>query len=333
VSTDVRVARRTFLKHAGFAAIGAGLVARSPDAHAQVAVPNSTGTARPTLKAPANACDCHHHIYDAARFPPSDPTARFIPNATVVEYRLLQRRLGITRHVVVTPAPYVGDNRVTVDALRQFGKDAVGVALLRPDVSDAELKMLHAAGVCGVRFSLGNPGLGNPTTIDMIDPLTKRVMDLGWHAQVYMRADQIVANEALLNRIPNQIVFDHMGILLPTGTAHAAFPIMRRLIDAGRTWVKLSGPGAQATRDSSGGYTITYDADLGRAATVARAFIKAAPERMLWGSNWPHPGEDPAHKPDDAAVFDLLAQWESKESIRHRILVDNPEAIYGFARK
>ena len=322
--------RRTFLGQLAAAAA----VSAFPETNLWAQqVPNSVGTARPRMSVPVGACDCHHHIYDAVRFPPSDPTARSIPNATVDEYRQLQRRLGITRHVVVTPAPYVGDNRVTVDALRQFGAEARGVALLRPGVTDMELKALHVAGIRGVRFSLGNPGLGNPSSIADIEPLSKRVWDLGWHVQIYMRADQIAPNEALLSRVENTVVFDHMGVLLPAGTSHAAFAVMRRMIDKGRTWVKLSAPFQQAKLDAKGNYVITYGADVNVMATVAKAFIQAAPERMLWGSNWPHPGEFPSQLPDDAAVMDLLPEWEPREAVRRRILVENPETLYGFPKE
>jgi predicted TIM-barrel fold metal-dependent hydrolase len=146
-----------------------------------------------------------------------------------------------------------------------------------------------------------------------------------------MRADQLVANEAILNRVPVQIVFDHMGVLLPQGLQHPAFAIIRRLIDRGQTWVKLTEP---ALRVQPNALTMVHDDDVSAAAPLAKAFIAAAPERMLWGSNWPHPGEDAAGipKPDDAAFFDLLADWAPDERTRHRILVGNPEALYGFSK-
>lgn len=285
------------------------------------AVPNSAGRARPRLAAPADACDCHIHVYDAARFPPLRPASRMQRNATVADYRLLQRRNGTARVVLVTAAVYATDNRVTLDAIAQFGENARGVAVVGPDITDAELEMLHRGGIRGIRFTQFDPATA-VTTIDMIGPLSRRVAALGWHVQIHMRGDQIAAAESLWERLPCPIVFDHMGRLpQPAGIDHPAYAIIRRLIDRGRTWVKLSG----AYLDSTLGRP-SY-ADI---AAVARAFVAAAPERMVWGSDWPHPTE--TDKPDDAALFDLLADWAPGEDTRRRILVTNPETLYGFAR-
>ena len=154
-------------------------------------VPNSAGTRQPALKAPANACDCHMHIYDGGRFPPPRPGARMQPDARVPEYRLFQRRIGMSRVVVVTPAAYAIDNGVTLDALAQLGPQARGVAVVHPDVTDAELKRMDRAGIRGIRFTQFDPNTA-ATTLDMIEPLAKRVEPLGWHVQIHLRADQIV---------------------------------------------------------------------------------------------------------------------------------------------
>jgi D-galactarolactone isomerase len=315
------VDRRILLK--GAAALAATGAMATQESHAQHAVPNSTGTEAPTLKAPANACDCHMHIYDAERFPPLRPGSRLQTNARVSEYRLLQKRIGTTRTVVVSPAVYVTDNRVTLDAIAQLGPDARGVAVIHPTITDAELKSLADGGIRGIRFTQFDPNTAT-TTIDMIEPLSKRVNDLGWHVQIHMRGDQIVAAEDLWPRLPSPIVFDHMGRLpQPDGADYPAFEIIRRLIDKGRTWVKISG----AYLDTKVGPPTYADA-----TKVAQAYVKAAPERMVWGSDWPHPTESLAHKPNDAVLFDLLAEWAPDEATRRRILVENPEVLYGFAR-
>ena len=283
-------------------------------------VPNSAGRARPKLAAPANACDCHMHIYDAARFPPSRPASRMQSDAAVAAYRRLQRRTGTTRTVVVTPAVYATDNRVTLDAIAQLG-DARGVAVVTPDVSDAELSALDRGGVRGIRFTQFDPATA-VTTFDMIEPLSKRVSDLGWHVQVHMRGDQIAAAADLWPRLPSPIVFDHLGRLpQPAGVDHPAYAIIRRLIDQGRTWVKVSG----AYLDTKIGAPTYADA-----TRVAQAFVAAAPERMVWGSDWPHPTEK--DKPDDAVLFDLLSDWAPDAATRRRILVTNPETLYGFGQ-
>ena len=313
------IGRRVFLQ--GAAALTAASAAAFDEARAQQAVPNSAGSQKPRLAAPANAADCHMHIYDAARFPPSRPASRMQSNASVAEYRLLQQRNGTSRVVIVTPAVYETDNRVTLDAVAQLGANARGVAVVHPSVTDAELKTLAAGGIRGIRFTQFDPATAT-TTIDMIEPLSRRVADLGWHVQIHMRGDQIAAAESLWQRLPSTIVFDHIGRLpQPAGVDHAAYGIIRALIDKGRTWVKVSG----AYLDTKLGPP-TY-ADVTK---VARAFVTAAPERMVWGSDWPHPTEK--DKPDDAGLFDLLAEWAPDAVTRHRILVTNPEELYGFPK-
>ena len=318
------IGRRAFLQGVASAAAGVALrvqTSRAQEAPASGAVPNSAGTELPKLKAPANACDCHMHAFDPQRFPPPNPQ-RLQPNARIADYRLLQKRIGTTRTVIVTPAAYVTDNRVTLDAIAQLAPDARGVAVIHPTITDAELKMLNEGGIRGIRFTQADPG-ASTTTIDMIEPLSRRVNELGWHVQIHMRGDQIAAAKDLWDRLPSRIVFDHMGRLQAAGVNDPAFGVMRALVDKGRTWVKISGAYIETKVGPP-----TY-ADSTR---VAEAFVKAAPERMLWGSDWPHPSLDANHKPDDAVLFDLLAQWAPDEGVRRRILVDNPEALYGFGK-
>jgi D-galactarolactone isomerase len=313
------IARRTFIKTVSIMAIGASGSAISVGVGQAQQVPNSSGSEPAKLKAPAGACDCHHHIYDAVRFPPVQPGGTIIPDARLEEYRMLQRRIGTSRNVVVTPLAYVTDNRVTLDAIARLRPNARGVAVLRPTATDAELKMLADGGIRGIRFSLSDPR-NAPTSIEMIEPLSKRVNALGWHVQINMTADQIVAAQDLWNRLPSAIVFDHLGhVPEPAGVKHPVFNVVRRLVDKGRTWVKLSVT-YDNTKDGPPGY-----ADITK---VAQAYVKAAPERMVWGSNWPHPNE--TKKPDDAALFDLMSKWAPDEATRNRILVRNPAALYGF---
>jgi predicted TIM-barrel fold metal-dependent hydrolase len=262
------------------------------------------------------------HIYDPARFPLA-PSPRVAPaDAAVPQYRLLQKRIGTTRVVIVTPRNYATDNRATVDAIAQLGKaNARGVAVLHPTVTDEELRRLHEAGVRGIRFSLNDPATA-VVTPDMIEPLSKRVADLGWHVQLYADGDQIVEFDALLRRLPSQIVFDHLAHPpLAAGIEHPSHRIVRGLLDRGRAWVKLSG----AYLNSQSGPPFYPEA-----AKIARAFVRAAPERLVWGSDWPHPTATPGHKPDDAVLFDLLSVWAPVDTTRHRILVENPEKLYGF---
>ena len=313
---DRNIDRRRVMKTAGaMALVAAAGAVRSEQAFAQQ-VPWSSGTESPKLKAPANACDCHMHIYDAKY--PTDPKATLKPaDALVADYKLLQKRIGASRNVVVTPSTYGTDNRVTLDAIAQIGPTARGVAVVDATVTDAELKRLNGLGIRGIRFNLVQAGA---TTAEMIEPLSRRVNDLGWHIQIHMKGEQIAGIEDLLLRVPSPIVFDHLGRLAqPNALDNPGFKTISKLIDKGRTWVKLSG----AYVDTKVGPPTYSDT-----VAVARAYIKAAPERMVWASDWPHPTEK--DKPDDAVLFDLLAEWVPDEAMRTRILVQNPATLYGF---
>jgi predicted TIM-barrel fold metal-dependent hydrolase len=257
------------------------------------------------------------HIYDAARFPPSRPGARMQAQAGVAEYRRLQQRIGTSRTVVVQPAAYGTDNAVTLDALAQLGPQARGVAVVHPDVTDDELRRLADGGMRAIRFTQFDPRTA-VTTIDMIEPLAARVASIGWHVQIHLRADQIVDAADLLQRLPCTVVFDHLG-RLTHGIDDPAFAVIRRMLDRGRTWMKLSGA-----------YMMGAPPSYAEAGNVARACVAAAPERMVWGSDWPHPTE--AGKPDDAVLFDLISEWVPDAATRQRILVGNPAELYGFPK-
>src|SRR5687767_5028937 len=166
------------------------------------AVPNTTGTNPPKLKAPAGATDCHIHIYD----PRFQPAAKRPAHATVADYRLLQQRLGFSRVVIVQPRNYATDNSVTVDAIRQLGiANARGVGVIHPTVTDAELKSLNEGGIRGIRFTTGDTHSA-VTTVDMIEPLAKRIAPYGWHVQLNMPVEQIVEQAGMLRRLPVQMV-------------------------------------------------------------------------------------------------------------------------------
>ncbi len=289
-----------------------------PRVAAAQAVKWSAGTEKATLAAPPGATDCHHHIYDS-RFP-IDPAATLRPgDATVADYRALQRRIGTTRNVVVQPSTYGVDNRCLLDALAQFGVAARGVAVVNTSVADDELQRLHAAGVRGIRFNLVQTGA---TTPDMVAPLAARVNRLGWHVQVHALPSLIVAHAALWRDLPCPVVFDHMGHPHePDGAGDPVVSLLSDLARHGNAWVKLSG----VYMDSKVGPPGYADC-----TPVARAYIAAAPDRMVWGSDWPHPTEKTA-KPDDAVLFDLLGTWAPDVATRTRILVENPARLYGFA--
>jgi D-galactarolactone isomerase len=277
------------------------------------AVPNTTGTNPPKLKAPAGAADCHIHIYE----PRFQPPVKRPTNATVSHYRQWQKRMGTSRVVIVQPRNYVTDNNPTLDAISQLGMaNARGVGVIHPSVAESELKRLNEGGIRGIRFTTGDPKTAI-TSPDMIEPLAKRIAPFGWHVQLNMPVEQIVEFAAVLRKLPVQIVFDHMGKV--SSIEHPAFEVIRGLLDERKAWVKISGA-----------YFVTKigPPSYADATAIAMAFLRTAPERCVWGSNWPHPW--PNDPPDDAEIFDLLTTWAPDEATRNRILVSNPEVLYGF---
>ncbi len=280
-------------------------------------IPNTSGTGMPALAVPPLTCDAHMHVYDR-RFPVK---GGFVEGATVREYNRLQQRTGTSRTVVVNPRASGVDNRVTLDAIAQLGRErARGIAVVNTSVTDAELYALRAGGIRGIRFTLYT--LDNaPTSFDMVEPLARRIAALGWHVQLHWTADQIAEHADMLLRLPCTIVLDHLARLpQPFGLLHPAVAVIHKLLDGGRTWIKLSGAYLDSTAGAAGDYA--------EATVVARHWVAAVPERMVWGSDWPHPTEK--QKPDDAQLLDLMLQWADDDLTRKRILVDNPAALYDF---
>jgi D-galactarolactone isomerase len=279
----------------------------------------SSGTEKLKIKVPPNACDCHHHIYGSQY--KVDPKATLRPgDATVEDYRALQKRIGTTREVIVQPSTYGTMNEPTLDALVAVGPTARAVVVVDTTVTDAELKRMHGLGARGVRFNLAQAGA---TTPEMLDPLSKRIAELGWHVQINATAVKIMEIMPILQNLPCPIVFDHLAhISEPEGIDHPLFKQVLALIDKGKTWVKLSG----AYADTKVGPPTYADS-----SAVARAYVKAAPERLVWGSDWPHPSERET-KPDDAILIDLMLDWAPDETVRNRIFVDNAATLYDFSK-
>lgn len=270
---------------------------------------------------PALACDAHMHVFDPAFRYEGSPSA-MVDHATAADYVRVRQELGTTRTVVVTPRIYATDNAVTLDAIAKLGRARTrGVAVVRPDVTDAQLAHMHEAGVRGIRFTLYTPEHA-VVGFDMLESLSHRVAELGWHVQLHWTADQIVAHRAMLARLPCGIVFDHLARLpVAAGTAHPAFAVVRGLLDGGRTWLKLSGPYLNSVVGEQGAYA---DSD-----PVARTWVDVAPTRLVWGSDWPHITERP-DVPPTVLMRRILARWAGNEATMGRILVDNPVELYDF---
>ncbi|WP_342731227.1 amidohydrolase family protein [Bradyrhizobium sp. B117] len=280
----------------------------------------SSGSEKPRIVPPAGATDCHFHTYDKTY--PAVKGATLLPeDALPDDYRALQRRIGVTRGVIVQPSTYGTDNRLQIASRQALGAENFRVVAVVPeDISDADLRRLDEQGVRGVRFNLGFPGV---LTVESLKPLAPRLADLGWHCQINMRPKQIEDHADLLASLPGRLVFDHLAqVPQPGGVESAPFKIIRGLLDRGKTWVKLSGPYVSSKQGAP---------DYADAGAVAAAYVKAAPERMVWGSDWPHPSERDS-KPDDARLFDLFAQCAGSDLAFKRILVDNPAELYGFPK-
>jgi D-galactarolactone isomerase len=275
----------------------------------------------PRLKAPRGSCDTHIHIYDQ-NFPLA-PTAKFYPgDASVEDYLKVRARLGIERTVIVQATAYGTDNRCLLAAMAQMGESARGVAVVDTSVSDAELDRLTRAGIRGIRFFMLPGGI---LSWEVLESMAARVSAFGWHVQLQLDGRTLPEREALIRRLSGTLVIDHVGKFLePVLPDHPSFKILLRLLENGRTYVKLAAP-----------YEVSkigpphYD-DVG---ALAKTLVNAAPERMVWASNWPHPNPNPDwKKPDDAMLLDVLLDWVPDAATRKLVLADNPARLYGFAR-
>lgn len=286
----------------------------------------SAGIEKPAVAVPAGACDCHVHVYDS-RFAPA-PGARLLPpDASAGDYGPLQRRIGTTRTVLVTPSTYGSDNGCMLEGLVALGEQARGVAVIDGSEGDGELQRLHALGVRGVRLNLS---LGVSGTADLLEPLAARIAPLGWHLQLLVAPDLLASLASVLRRLPVPLVFDHFGRIAPAqaGT-HPAHALLLELLAEGKAWIKLSG-----------GYIVSplHTVEDPALDALAHSYLRCAPDRVLWGSDWPHAtataGVQPL--PDDARQVDRLAQWidgaGQGAATLHSVLVDNPSALYGFAQ-
>ena len=286
---------------------------------ALAATPALAKDARISFAVPDGACDSHLHIYDS-RFAYMPNAVLKPPLATVADYRALQKKLGTSRCVVVQPSTYGTDNSCTLDAIAQMNGNARGVCVVNASISDAELKRLHAGGIRGARIQFG---LGNPVSADEVMPLSKRIAKLGWHIQCNMPPEQLIQMESLLLSLPVPVIIDHLGRATTVGQPQ--YNTVRKLLDSGHGWVKVSGAYLY------GGGTAP---DYAGASQAAMGYIKAAPERCVWGSDWPHPDAtkklNPVAMPDDVTLLNLVAHWMPDAKLRHRILVENPERFYGF---
>jgi len=277
---------------------------------------------QPQLKVPAGSCDCHAHILGpAARFPYSDERVYTPPDCLLADYRAMLTALGLARAVLVQPSVYGSDNRVLLNALDAMQGAWRGVAVVEPDVSASALQEMHAAGVRGVRVNVvdvqSNKGV---LPLKQLRGLAERIAPLGWHMEFLLHVHEFPRLDQQLAGFPVDVVFGHLGYL-PTqlGIGDAGFQALLRLLQAGRAWVKLTGPYRLS------GSKLPY-ADV---VPFAHALLDAEPRQIVWGSDWPHVMVKGA-MPNDGDLMDMLSTWIPDPSIRHQVLVSNPERLYGF---
>ncbi|MCY3893157.1 MAG: amidohydrolase family protein [Acidimicrobiaceae bacterium] len=269
---------------------------------------------------PPGATDAHCHIFGPAHRFPFASEATYTPaDAGIEDFEVLQERLGLSRAVFVQASCHGTDNAAMVDALIRGQGRYAGVAMIDESFSTADLGVLHDAGVRGTRFNFV-AHLGGAPDLEVFWRLVDRVQPFGWHIVLHFDAKDLPSHAKLLDRMPCPYVIDHMARVDATaGLGQTPFEALLELMRDERAWVKVSG----AERLTAEG-TPPYD-DV---VPYAQALIAAAPERILWGTDWPHPNV--RHMPDDGDLVDMLAAFAPDESTRNRILVSNPETLYDF---
>lgn len=265
---------------------------------------------------PRGACDTHVHVYDQ-RFSVSSTTVLRPPDASADEYRQVHDELGLDRVVFVQPTTYGLDNRCQLDAVAAWGDSARAVVVVDDSVTDDELVRLTSAGARGARFHMLPGGV---VPWDMMATVAARIADHGWHIQLQLNGRDLPDHVDQLLALASALVVDHVGRFMPpVSPDDDSFQALLTLVDAGRCWVKLSAP-YESTDDGAPLYPTISE--------LAHHLVDHVPERMLWATNWPHPGR--AHPPTVADLGGLLDQWLPDAVTRRWVLVDNPTEVYGF---
>jgi predicted TIM-barrel fold metal-dependent hydrolase len=296
------------------------------------------GTARaaaPTVRTavdfdiPRGACDCHVHIFDPEHFPYANERVYTPPTASLADLRDLQTALHFDRIVIVQPSVYGTDNSCTLDAIRQLGARARGVAVIDQSTGTAALDDMAKAGVRGVRLNFETAGESDPAAIKRgIATVAEQVRSRNWHVQFNTSLRVIAALQDDFAALPFPVVFDHFArAKAALGPGQPGFDALLALVKSGRAYVKISA--AYRTSDKAPDFPDTLP--------LAQALIAANPERIVWGSNWPHPGRGasrtaiaPPYPSDDGLLINQLPKWAPDAAIRRKILVDNPARLYGF---
>lgn len=291
------------------------------------AMPAKTPQPRTALNftVPAHACDCHTHIFgDFPLFAGRSYTPEF---ALPADMKALHRALHIERVVIVTPSVYGTDNAATLFGLKQRGKTGRGVAVIDERTTEKELAAMHRAGMRGIRLNLSNGPRSSTPPRERLQTATARMKTLGWHVQMLGSPAVIAQVKDVVRESPVPVVFDHFGGAdLSQGLDQPGFSDLADLVRSGHAYVKISIPAVNMGRFAG-------------AMAMAKTLIAANPDRILWGTDWPHPIPAPGRKPtevspfapiDDGEVLNQLPQWAPDAATRQKILVANPARLYGF---
>jgi D-galactarolactone isomerase len=282
-------------------------------------MPDKAHTRTPRLQVPPGACDTHMHIYNKA-YPASAKAWLFPPDFSVDDYRKVQARLGLERTIIVQPVTYGFDNHCTLDSVAQLGDAARAVVTVPTSITDSELEELWQKGARGLRY---HQMQGSMTEWSDLPVMAERIRSTGWHLQIQFEGSEFPDHEDLIARLPCTVVIDHMGrYAQPLRPEHPAVQSLLRVAARENVYVKLSGA-----------YHIAHGSgpDYREVAPLARALVEQGTDRLLWGSDWPHPTETAETMPDDADLLDLLLAWAPDPAARKAILSDNPARLYRFA--
>nr|WIE94650.1 amidohydrolase family protein [Mesorhizobium sp. WSM4875] len=287
----------------------------------------------PVPPLPSGSCDCHVHVFgERGRFPMSPARSYTPPPATSEQLAAHQRALGLDRVVVVQPSIYGTDNSCMLDAVAQFGPNARGIAVVDRDITAEDIWLLDTSGIRGIRLNLAAGAIGDLGRIRSdLKFAGDLVSERGWHIQIFAELSLIGILARDLDDLPCDVVIDHFGRADPSsGARQEGFEVLTDLLARSRVYVKLSAP-----------YLISKDPDQSDVASLVDALVETNPDRLLWASNWPHPGGGtgsrsgldaitPPRSIDDGAALTRLANWVPDVGIRERILVTNPRRLYGF---
>lgn len=272
---------------------------------------------KPGYTLPPGACDAHCHVFGPGDRFPYAPGRRYTPEDAPKEtLAALHAHLGVERAVIVQASCHGKDNRAMLDALAWRPAQYRGVAIVDDTIADAELDAMHRAGVRGVRFNFVRH-LGGAPDLDVFHRVMDRLKSRGWHVVLHLDAPDIAPLSEMIRKLPLPFVIDHMGRV--PGAAGTGQPALRALLDLAqmeRCWIKVCG----SERISLPPYA--------EAVPIARAVIDAAPDRVLWGTDFPHPNA--THEADEADLVDLIPKFAPDPGVQKKLLVDNPARLYGF---